>query len=344
MKKLILLLLCAFLLSSCTAPVSSVQKKQYTATFLELFDTVTTIVGKADSQEAFEESVQPIRDEMEHYHRLFDIYEEYDGMNNLKTVNDMASTAPVVVEPAILDLLQDCKDYYTATNGLFNPAMGAVLKLWHDAREDGINDPEHAYLPDSAALQEAALHRDPAQIILDREASTVFFADPSLKLDVGGIAKGWAVQRICEHAPDGLLISVGGNVYATGPKSPDGTPWAVGIQDPKGDSNYLHILNITSGSVVTSGSYHRAYAVDGKLYHHIIHPTTLYPAELWTSVSVVCEDSGLADVLSTSLFLLDQESGQLLLDRYDAEAMWVDTAGNQYYSPGFRALIRNELR
>ncbi len=343
MKKFVLLLLCVVLLSSCTSPDVTAQK-QYTATFLELFDTVTTVVGKADSEEAFQESVQPIRDEMEHYHRLFDIYESYEGINNLKTVNDMAATAPVVVDTAILELLQDCKDYYTATGGLFNPAMGAVLKLWHDAREDGINDPEHAYLPDSAALQEAALHRNPDHIILDWESSTVFLADPALKLDVGGIAKGWAVQRICEHAPDGLLISVGGNVYATGPKASDGTPWAVGIQDPNGDSNYLHILNITSGSVVTSGSYHRAYAVDGKLYHHIIHPTTLYPGELWTSVSVVCRDSGLADILSTSLFLVDQASGQLLLDRYGAEAMWVDTAGNQYYSPGFRDLIRNELR
>ncbi len=317
------------------------KQKQYTATFLSLFDTVTTIVGKADSEEAFQASVQPIRDELERYHRLFDIYNEYDGINNLKTVNDKAGTEPVKVDSVIIDLLEDCKEYYIATNGVFNPAMGGVLGLWHEAREDSLNDPENAYLPDSDALKAAASHMDPENIILDRETSTVFFTDPELKLDVGGIAKGWAVQRVCESISQSLLISVGGNVCATGPKDDSGTPWVVGIQDPEKSNNYLHRLNITSGCVVTSGSYQRAYVFENKLYHHIIDPKTLYPSEYWTSVTVVCEDSGLADVLSTSLFLLDKDSGQELLDRFEAHAMWVDDEGNKYYSPEFRELIRN---
>ncbi len=340
MRRLTLILLCAVLLTGCSLPQTPAQK-QYTATFLSLFDTVTTVVGKADSEEAFQEKVRPVRDILDRYHKLFDIYHEYEGLNNLKTVNDRAGIAPVTVDPAILDLLEDCKRYYAATGGVFNPAMGTVLKLWHDAREDGLNDPANAALPDAAALQEAALHTDPESIILDRENSTVFFADPLLKLDVGAIAKGWAVQQLCNQAGEGLLISVGGNVCATGPKEPSGTPWAVGIQDPDGSSDYLHILNITGGSVVTSGSYQRAYAVDGKLYHHIIDPDTLYPGTLWTSVTVVCPDSGLADVLSTSLFLLDREEGQRLLDQFSAHAMWVDAAGSQYYSPDFSKLIRN---
>ncbi len=341
MKKLISLILCLVLLGGCSAFVEKPSgKKQYSATFLDLFDTVTTMVGKAESKQAFETSVKPIRDELERYHKFFDIYEQYEGINNLKTVNDKASISPVMVDAVILDLLQDCKDYYTATNGVFNPAMGSVLKLWHDAREDGVNDPANAYLPDSDALTKASQHMNPDNIILDRESLTVFISDPELKIDVGAIAKGWAVQKVCENAPEGLLISVGGNVYATGPKDEKGTAWSVGIQDPKGGNN-LHVLNVTSGSVVTSGSYQRAFAVDGKLYHHIIDPVTLYPSELWTSVTIVCEDSGLADVLSTSLFLLDREQGQALLDKFGAKALWVDAKENLYYSPGFRDLIRN---
>lgn len=340
MKKLISIILCLVLLGGCSAVSKEQGKKQYSATFLDLFDTVTTMVGKAESKQAFETSVNPVRDELERYHKFFDIYEEYDGINNLKTVNDKAYVSPVTVDKVILDLLQDCKDYYTATNGVFNPAMGSVLKLWHDAREDGVNDPENAYLPDFEALKKASEHMNPDNIILDRENSTVFISDPLLKIDVGAIAKGWAVQKVCQNAPEGLLISVGGNVYATGPKDEKGTAWSVGIQDPKGGSN-LHVLNVTSGSVVTSGSYQRAYAVDGKLYHHIIDPKTLYPSELWTSVTIVCEDSGLADVLSTSLFLLDREQGQALLDKFGAKALWVDANENQYYSPDFKALIRN---
>ncbi len=338
MKRLLPLLLCLVLLGGCArAPIDT--KKQYTATFLSLFDTVTTVVGRAAGESEFQAMVAPVRDGLDRYHKLFDIYHEYEGMNNLKTLNDKAAHAPVTVDREILDLLEDCKSYYTATDGVFNPAMGGVLRLWHDAREDGLNDPKNAYLPDSDALKEAARHMDANDIVIDRAASTVFFSDPALKLDVGGIAKGWAVERVCRSAPEGLLISVGGNVYATGPKNEDGTPWRVGIQDPRGGSDYLHTLSVTGGSVVTSGSYQRAYAVDGKAYHHIIDPRTLYPSERWVSVTVVCADSGLADMLSTSLFLLTEEEGQALLDLYGAHAMWVDAEGNRSYSPAFQKLI-----
>ncbi len=340
MKKFIcLLIVCTVLLSSCSASTTPVQK-EYTATFIDLFDTVTTVVGSAESKEAFEKKIQPIHDELERYHKLFHIYEEFDGISNLKTVNDKASVAPVVVDTAILDLLEDCKQYYDATNGVFNHAMGSVLSLWHTAREDGVNDPKNAYLPNGKALKEAGEHIDPENIVLDRENSTVYFKDSKLKLDVGAVAKGWAVQRVCENAPKGLLLSVGGNVYATGPKDENGNPWSVGIKNPEKNNDYFHTLNITHGGVVTSGSYIRAYAVDGKLYHHIIDPNTLYPSELWVSVTVVCDDSGLADVLSTSLFLLDQKSGQKLLDKFNAEAFWVDAKGNKYYSPDFQEIIR----
>ena len=115
----------------------------------------------------------------------------------------------------------------------------------------------------------------------------------------------------------------------------------VGIQNPDGGENYLHTLAITGGCVVTSGDYQRAYVVDGKTYHHIIDPDTRYPSAYWRSVTVVCGDSGLADALSTALFLLPQEAGQRLLDQCSAEAMWVDAAGNRSYSPGFLVLIRN---
>ncbi len=343
MKKLTALWLCLALFCGCSSPREPAEK-QYTATFIDLFDTVTTMIGRAESPEAFEAMIQPLHDELAYYHRLFDIYNEYEGINNLKTLNDTAWSAPVYVDTAILELLEDCMTYYDAMGGSFNYSMGSVLTLWHTAREDGRNDPASAYLPSMDALKEASLHIDPRHIVLDRESSTVFFKDPALRLDVGAIAKGWAVQKVAENAESGILISVGGNVCATGPKYEDGTPWAIGIQDPSNQSANLHVLNIKSGCVVTSGSYQRAYAVNGKRYHHIIDPATLYPGELWSSVTVVCGDSGLADALSTSLFLLDLEAGQALLRGFDAEALWVDPTGTQYYSPGFRALIRNGSR
>ena len=339
MKRLLCSLCAVFLLvTGCSTRPP--ENKQYTATFLTLFDTVTTIVGRAHSEEEFKATAQTIHDELLEYHRLFDIYNEYEGLVNLKTVNDRAGSAPVQVDGRILRLLADCKEFYAATDGMVNVAMGSVLALWHETRTEGLNDPRTARLPDEAALHDAAAHTDLDRVVLDEENSTVFFSDPHLKLDVGAIAKGWAVQQVAQSAPSGLLISVGGNVCATGPKDENGTPWVVGIQNVDGSEGYLHTLYVARGCVVTSGDYQRNYVVDGKLYHHIIDPNTLYPSTLWRSVSVVCPDSGAADALSTALFLLPQAEGQALLEQYNAQAMWVDAQGGIFYSPGFRDMIR----
>ena len=340
MRKLIcVLVLFGILLSGC-AGQAELEEKQYTATFLTLFDTVTYITGRAESEEVFSAKAQSVHDELLVYHQLFDIYNDYEGLNNLKTVNDNAGVGPVAVDAAIIALLKDCKVYYEATGGLVNAAMGSVLLLWHEARNDGLDDPANAYLPDTDALKAAAEHVDMDAVVIDEENSTVFITDPAVRLDVGAIAKGWSAQRVCENAPEGLLISVGGNVCATGPKDEAGTPWVVGVQNPDGGDTYLHTLYLTEGSMVTSGDYQRAYMVDGKLYHHIIDPDTLYPSEYWRSVTIVCADSGLGDALSTALFLLPQEEGQKLLDEFGALAMWVDQDGNILCSPGFEDLFR----
>ncbi len=338
-KRLLPLVLACVLLAGCTGELPR-QKTQYKATFLTLFDTVTTVVGMAESQEAFTETAQEIHDALEIYHQLFDIYNDYEGVTNLKTINDNAGIAPVTVDRAILDLLLDCKAYHELTGGLVNPAMGSVLALWHEARNEGIDDPANARLPEEEALKAAAEHMDFAKVVIDQEASTVYLSDPEMRLDVGAVAKGWAVQRVCETLPEGLLLSVGGNVCPTGPKEETGTPWVVGIQNPDGGDTYLRTVYTTENSVVTSGDYQRNYMVDGTLYHHIIDPQTLYPSAYWRSVTILCSDSGLADALSTALFLLPQAEGQKLLDRCGAEAMWVDRDGTITYSPGFEEFIR----
>ena len=337
MKRLFVLLLAlSLLLCGCG---TQAEPKQYSATFLTVFDTVTTIVGRDVSEEAFTRKTQVVHDDLLRYHQLFDIYNEYEGLNNLKTVNDHPGEA-VAVDKAIIDLLLDCKAYYELTGGRVNAALGSVLYLWHEAREDGLNDIANAYLPDGDALAEAARHTSWDSVVIDEMNNTVTITDPGLRLDVGAIAKGWSVQRAAETAPEGLLISVGGNVCATGPKDKSGTPWVVGVQDPDGGENYLHTLYLTKGSMVTSGDYQRAYLVDGEVYHHIIDPDTLYPGRLWRAVTVVCPDSGLADALSTALFLLPMEEGQKLLDQCESYAMWVDAEGNIQYSTGFQDLIR----
>ena len=338
LRKLSLVLALALALTGC-APMRKLEQKQYTATFLTLFDTVTTIVGREESEAAFAEKAQAVHDQLLVYHQLFDIYNDYEGINNLKTVNDNAGVSPVKVDPILMDLLLSCKEYYSLTGGRVNVAMGSVLKLWHEARSYGLDHPEKASLPDMAALEDAAAHMDMDCVIIDEANSTVFLSDPEMRLDVGAVAKGWAVQRVAEKAPKGLLISVGGNVCATGPKDETGTPWVVGINNPDG-GEYLHTIYNSDSSVVTSGDYQRYYVVDGKPYHHIIDPDTWMPGTLWRSVTIVCEDSGLADALSTALFLLPLEEGQALAAKCGAEALWMDTTGELFYTPGFRELIK----
>ncbi len=339
MKKLAAMLCTLCLTLSGCIPAATPKQERFTATFLNLFDTVTTVVGYADSKQSFESLAQSIHDELEAYHQLFDIYNTYEGLSNLKTVNDQAGLAPVKVDRRIIDLLKDCKKYYSMTRGKVNIAMGSVLQLWHEARTASLDDPANAYIPQEAALQEAAKHTALDALVIDEAASTVYLSDPAVKLDVGAVAKGWAAQRVSKMLPEGLLLSVGGNVCATGPKADDSS-WVVGIQDPDKGDQFLHTIYVNQECVVTSGDYQRAYVCNGTLYHHIIDPATLQPGRLWRSVSIVCRDSGLADALSTALFLLPQAEGQALLDACQAEAMWVDAQGKIIYSPGFEALIR----
>lgn len=313
-KALLFVLAIALLLPGCA------QQARYSVTYLDLFDTVTTITGYGED---FQPQADDIYEKLAHYHRLFDIYHDYEDINNLKTVNDQAGIAPVVVERAILELLLDCKGYYTLTGGRVNVAMGSVLRLWHEARQTGI-------LPAREALQQAAAHSRWEDVIIDEAASTVFLADGALSLDVGAVAKGWACQRVAEEAAEGLLISLGGNVCATGAKDENGTPWRIGVQDPAGGAAYLQTLSLTRGAVVTSGDYQRTVTIDGVAYHHIIDPDTLQPATYWRSVTVICPDSALADALSTALFLMPLEAGKQLAESCGAQVIWVDAAGKQF--------------
>lgn len=334
-----LLLILSLVLSGC-ASAPQPEESQFTATFLNVFDTVTTVIGRDTSEEAFTQRANAIRDGLQHYHELFDIYHDYEGKNNLKTVNDNAGIAPVEVDKAIIDLLKDCKTYYDLSGGKVNVMMGSVLHLWHVARNDGLDDPQNAYLPDMEDLQVAAEHTSFDALIIDEAASTVYITDPQASLDVGAVAKGWATQRVAETVAEGMLISVGGNVCATGPKMADGTPWVIGIQDPDAADKNRHTVFVTQNSVVTSGDYQRNYGVDGKLYHHIIDPETLMPAAYWRSVSIVCADSGLADALSTALFLMDLEAGKALAQNCGAEVLWIAADGQEHMTDGFAEILR----
>ena len=217
--------------------------------------------------------------------------------------------------------------------------MGSVLSLWHDAREAGLNDPAHAALPDRDALEAAAEHVRFDTVEINESDGTVFLTDAAQRLDVGAVAKGWAAQRVSQLLPEGYMLNVGGNVCTRGTK-PDGSSWNVAVQSPNMAEDNLCVVQLTGQSLVTSGDYQRSYTVDGKAYHHIIDPDTLMPGTYWRSVSILAGDSGVADALSTALFLLPLERGRELAEAFQVEVMWVDADMNITQTDGFAKAVR----
>lgn len=317
------------------APAKAYKTREY----YRYFDTVSVVsVYKSVSSQEFETVSGIVEAELERYHRLFDIYYEYSGITNIRSINKKAGEQAVTVSEELIDFLEYCKEMFTLTQGKTNIAMGSVLKLWHDFREDGENTDDPT-LPTPAELEEAAKHMDINSLVIDREASTVYISDPKASLDVGAIGKGYATERIARRLESegyaGYVLNIGGNIRAIGYRS-DGSSWVTGITNPDKTSSesFVARVRIANTSIVTSGNYERFVMLDGIRYHHIIDPDTLYPSTQWSSVSVIVKDSGLADCLSTALFCLDKDEAFGLLDRasatygVDLSALFVATDGS----------------
>ena len=344
-RVLISLLLCIGLCLSCVSCTK--QDEKYSDYSFEYFDTVTSVTGYANSREEFALVCSDIFRLLSEYHKLFTIYHRYEGLENLCTINELKDGEHriVKVDERIMEMLLFSKEMYEKTGGEVNIAMGSVLSIWHNYREAGMENPSKAELPSMDELREAALHTDINNLILDEENCTVTITDPKMTLDVGAIAKGYAVEMVArsleEKGVSGYVLNVGGNIRTIGPKA-DGTKWTVGIEnsfeDQKEEKPYLAYLYIDGESVVTSGSYQRAYLVDSESYHHIIDKETLMPADQYRSVSVICLDSGLGDALSTALFCMDIEEGMALVRSIEnVEVLWVFEDGREVRSDGFDA-------
>lgn len=319
--------------------LSACERRPKEKTYYSYFDTFTTISSYAKEKEAdFLANCEAAAALLSHYHKLFDIYNAYDGVNNLYTVNQMAGMSPVEVEQELTDFLLYTKKIHTLTVGETNVAMGAVLSLWHDARETALSGGKTA-LPDGDTLSEASLHTSIDGLVIDETAHTVYLSDSAMSLDVGAIAKGYAVEKVAallaERGVTGYVLNVGGNLRTIGTK-PGGEGWVTGVRDPESDG-LLARFTVTEASLVTSGNYERYYTVDGKRYHHIIDKDTLFPAHGFSSVTVYAADSGLADALSTALFCMTYEDGTRLLSSLpDAEALWVTEEGELLMTDGMR--------
>ena len=307
------------------------------------FDTVSYVYCYInDSAEQFESCSADVAVILEEYHQLFDIYNEYTGINNLCTLNKNAGGEALKVDEKLIDFLLYARELHDRTDGHMNVMMGSVLRLWHDCREAAAEDRENASVPDIKALEDAAKHTSIELLEIDEENCTVRISDPHASIDVGALGKGYAIERAADflraEGKLGYVLNVGGNIRIIGTK-PDGSGWVTGIKNPKDPSTIAVNITIADTSCVTSGSYERFFIADGKKYHHIIDPDTLFPAEYFDSVTVITPDSGVADCLSTALFCMSYEEGLKLLESFGAEALWILPDGEKLYSPGMEQLV-----
>jgi thiamine biosynthesis lipoprotein len=189
-------------------------------------------------------------------------------------------------------------------------------------------------LPDADKLSGSALSGNIDDLVI--EGNTVRFLNNSMTVDVGASAKGFACQKIAERLKEegckAFVLSMGGNVVTCGTNN--GKPWKVGVQSSSGNS-LLTVLESSDEAIVTSGGYNRFVEIDGKTYHHIIDPDTLYPCDKMKSVTVVASSSAYADVLSTYFFQLDTDRALETAEKLGVMIIIEDNSGNILYSKGF---------
>lgn len=326
------------------------------------FDTITTYMSYVSSEDEFNEQCDYIEEQLNYYDQLFDKYNTYNGMNNLKTINDNAGKKAIEVDQPLIDLLNLSIERNRKISSKVNIAFGSVINIWHDYREEAESHDGVGTVPSDEELEKANQHTSIDSIEIDEKKKTVYINDALASIDVGATAKGYAIELIkdglIEMDVDNFLLSGGGNVashgqrkiqkegefylddcadkFCVGIESPQDGNYAASADDP--DSENEAVLVVQGESIVTSGDYQRFYQdVNGVRYHHLIDPETLYPAVHFRSVSIITEDSGLADFLSSAVFLMEYEEGLKLVNSLDGvEAIWLLEDGKIKMSDGLK--------
>jgi thiamine biosynthesis lipoprotein len=242
-------------------------------------------------------------------------------------LNASAGREPVALDGDLAALLRVSLDVAARTDGAFDPTWAALWGLW-----DFRADPPRVPAADDVAT--AASHVGYARVEL-REDGTSYLPDPDMRVGLGGVAKGWALDKagatLREAGVSSFLLRVGGQVLVG--DGPAGRRWRVGIRDPRGDDAFA-TLDVTNVSVSTSGDYERFFVLDGVRYHHILDPRTGWPARGVTSATVISSDATLADALSTALVVLDPRRAMAVVRDFGVEAVIVRDDGGVLATPG----------
>jgi thiamine biosynthesis lipoprotein len=260
--------------------------------------------------------------------RTDELMSTYKPESQLSQVNAHAHERPVQVDPDIIEVVERSFEVSRMSGGAFDITYASVGYLY---------DYRAHQKPTDAQIAAALPGVDYRKVQVDREAHTIRFLREGVRIDLGGIAKGYAVDRAVQHLRElGIrhaMVNAGGDTRLLGDRR--GKPWMVGIRDPRSAGRVVMRVPLADEAISTSGDYERYFEEDGVLYHHILVPSTGRSARGVRSATVIGPDATLTDGLSTTLFVLGVERGMLLIARLPGvEAVMVDDEGRIYYSDG----------
>jgi len=242
--------------------------------------------------------------------RIENMMSQYREGSEISRINAQAFGHPVKVSDELFDLLQESVKYNEITQGAFDISVGPLMKLWPFYKEEIV-------LPSPQKITAALRSVGTDKSRLDAREKTVEFSQPSMALDLGGIAKGYAVDRAIKVIKAAgvkcALVNAGGDLYALG-KKPDGKNWRMGVQHPRELDRLVCAFDIENEAIATSGDYERFFIKDGRRYCHILDPTTGMPATGSVSVTIRANNATQADALATGVFVLGPEKGLDLVE------------------------------
>lgn len=264
--------------------------------------------------------------------RLEELLSTWIPASELSRVNGAAGVEPVRVSLDTFLILERSLQIAQLTEGGFNIAIGPAVEAWSVT--------ERMRVPDEAELEQLRPLVDLSQVRLDEKAQTVFLAKKGMRVDVGGIGKGFAADRVAAvmqaAGATGGVVALAGDIKTFG-RLPAGKPFAFGIQHPRKEGALLARVELRDEAISTAGDYERFFERDGIRYHHILDPRTLMPARGCQSVTVIASEGVLADGLDTGIFVLGPERGMDLIERLPGvEGIIVDSEGRIHVSSGLK--------
>ena len=270
--------------------------------------------------------------------RLEQLMSTWIPESDVSRINRKAGVQPVPVSRDTREVLETARQMSEWTGGRFDVTFGALAGLWKfDHDQDNV-------VPDMKDVRQRLPLIDYRAIQIDEAAGTVFVPRKGMSIHIGGIGKGYAVDRAANifrlRGLRDFMIQSGGDIYVAGKK--DGRPWRLGIQDPRGPATRSFAeLDLSDGTFSTSGDYERAFVKDGIRYHHILDPATGAPARGARSVTIVSNRAVYADGLSTGVLILGPDAGMALIERLpDVEGVIVSDRNEVLISSGLRNTIR----